>query len=787
MPNARWGPGVATAGNGKIYVIGGYNSAGLFAGTVEEYDPVTDTWAIRASMPTPRWNAGAAAATNGKVYVIGGQNSLTAGAGALNAVEEYDPATNTWVARASMPTARHSFGVVAASNGKIYVIGGYNSSGFLATVEEYDPATDSWSASPSVSVARAWTGAAEANNGKIYLIGGWNGNNIAVTEEGQCSVIPTPTPMPTATPTVTPAPSTTPTPTPNCGLASLPTVIARIPVGTRPVAVAVNPTTNRIYVTNEGSDNVSVIDGATNQVVATVTVGIGPFGVGVNPATNRIYVANRGSDNVSVIDGNTNQVVATVTVGTMPYGLAVNPITNRIYVGNNLGRSVSVIDGASNSVVGTISLGGDQPDQGLAVNPVTNRIYVGNHLGRNISVIDGNTNSVVATVGVDGAPTGIGVDPLTNRVYVALWDNYRLSVIDGVTNTSLGTIWVGSCPVGVGVNPACNRIYVGVWGYANVAVVDSTTNSLLGTVGTGNSYGLALNLTTNRIYVTGKDYNVLSVLAYDLTLADTVPPVTVSTVIGTIGDNGWYRSDAQVTLTATDNPGGSGVKEIRYQVGGPCPVSETIVTGNTASLSINCEGTSTITYWAVDNAGSVEDQKTQTVRIDKGLPDVTASALTPPNANGWYNSPVTVGFICSDDGSGVASCPRSITLSSEGAGQSATGTAMDNAGNFSTATVGGINIDLTAPSISGAPISSPNSYGWYNLDVTVHFSASDALSGLASISPDFLLSAEGASLSATGAALDLAGNRASVTVAGINIDKTAPTISATLSPPPNAK
>ena len=44
-------------------------------------------------------------------------------------------------------------------------------------------------------------------------------------------------------------------------------VIATIPVGTVPVGVGVNSTTNRIYVANNGSDTVSVIDGATNAVV----------------------------------------------------------------------------------------------------------------------------------------------------------------------------------------------------------------------------------------------------------------------------------------------------------------------------------------------------------------------------------------------------------------------------------------------------------------------------------------------------------------------------------------
>jgi YVTN family beta-propeller protein len=82
---------------------------------------------------------------------------------------------------------------------------------------------------------------------------------------------------------------------------------------------------NRIYVANFNSNDVSVIDGATNAVIATIPVGGNPAGVDVNPLTDRIYVANRASDNVSVIDGVTNTVIATVPVGARPFAVGVNP------------------------------------------------------------------------------------------------------------------------------------------------------------------------------------------------------------------------------------------------------------------------------------------------------------------------------------------------------------------------------------------------------------------------------------------------------------------------------
>ena len=83
--------------------------------------------------------------------------------------------------------------------------------------------------------------------------------------------------------------------------------------GQDPVAVTVNPTTNRVYVINNKSDNVSVIDGNTNQITNTITVGDSPSKVGINPITNRIYVAN--SDNISIINGETNQVIDTIIIG----------------------------------------------------------------------------------------------------------------------------------------------------------------------------------------------------------------------------------------------------------------------------------------------------------------------------------------------------------------------------------------------------------------------------------------------------------------------------------------
>jgi N-acetylneuraminic acid mutarotase len=175
MPTARSALAVGVV-EGKIYVIGGLTTRGAAPlGTVEAYDPVTDTWEPKSAMPTPRGAAGASV-VNGKIFVIGGSLQPPSGP-ALSVVETYDPQTDTWAQRPSMPTARAGLGCVAVQ-GRIYAIGGQNGSMILATVEEYDPATDTWatwadmwSTDPAIPTRR-WALSASEVNGRIYAIGG---------------------------------------------------------------------------------------------------------------------------------------------------------------------------------------------------------------------------------------------------------------------------------------------------------------------------------------------------------------------------------------------------------------------------------------------------------------------------------------------------------------------------------------------------------------------------------------------------------------------------------------
>ena len=112
------------AANGKMYVVGGF--AGGKMGLVHEYDPATDKWATKKTMPTPVHHQ-AMAEFHGKIYVFGGYTSVAgAGGGGWAPVDnawEYDPVADSWKALAPLPSKRGS-AIAAEVGGKIYVIGG---------------------------------------------------------------------------------------------------------------------------------------------------------------------------------------------------------------------------------------------------------------------------------------------------------------------------------------------------------------------------------------------------------------------------------------------------------------------------------------------------------------------------------------------------------------------------------------------------------------------------------------------------------------------------------------
>lgn len=206
-------------------------------------------------------------------------------------------------------------------------------------------------------------------------------------------------------------------------------------------------------------------------------------------------------------------------------------------------------------------------------------------------------------------------------------------------------------------------------------------------------------------------------------------------------------------------------------------------TFTSAGITLGTGATQLIHVVATDAAGN-SSTVTLTINIDRTPPTITGAINPPPNAAGWNNTAVTVTFTCADADSGIATCPAPVQLATEGANQQVTGTAVDKAGNVAQATVT-VNIDKTPPLITGTPAPAPNAAGWNITDVTITYICSDSLSGVLQCLPVRTVSTEGKAQQITATVSDVAGNTATSTVV-LNIEKTAPSITASIAPPPNA-
>jgi hypothetical protein len=161
-------------------------------------------------------------------------------------------------------------------------------------------------------------------------------------------------------------------------------------------------------------------------------------------------------------------------------------------------------------------------------------------------------------------------------------------------------------------------------------------------------------------------------------------------------------------------------------------------------------------------------------------PVITVSLSPTPNAAGFRAPPVTAHFSCADTGSGIASCPADQTIATDGLNQTVTGTATDRAGRTASVTSDPFSISSAVPTITANVSPAPNAAGWNNTALTVHFTSSDSVSGIASCPAAQVVSTEGSNQVVSRTAVNNAGNVATATVL-INLDMTAPVV--TLSPP----
>ena len=221
--------------------------------------------------------------------------------------------------------------------------------------------------------------------------------------------------------------------------------------------------------------------------------------------------------------------------------------------------------------------------------------------------------------------------------------------------------------------------------------------------------------------------------------------------------SGWYQTAVTVQFVIVPLP------ENSVTPGAECgPYTQS---SDTTGVTRNCVVIFT------DAVGSTTSSASATVKKDSTPPVISGISARGPDANGWYNHPLSIGVNASDATSGIASCNSIDYSGPDTAGGSFSGTCTDNAGNSASGGSFTFKYDATPPAVSLSLSRGPDSGSWYNHPVDFQATGSDNLSGIASCSSGTVGGGGSASASCT----DNAGNVGGAGV-GVNYDAGAPSI-----------
>ena len=281
--------------------------------------------------------------------------------------------------------------------------------------------------------------------------------------------------------------------------ATTPSELASLPVGFLPFDIVMTPDGNRVYVSSTDiQGNVTVIDIPSQTVVATISSGgARGYGLAITPDGTKVYVANRDSNNVGVIDVATNTLITTIPVGSTPIDVTAGLDNSKIYVANSGSNSVSVIDTATNTVQATVTSSMNQPMY-MATNPVNGDVYVMNSGSNQLVRVVGTTvtgSSVSITNGsrINPSPDG------TTLFVMQVPSSTTISVVDVASWQVTNTYSVGFLSFSATFSPAGDVAYVPESFYGNqVSLLNTSTGAMI----TGSGYPLTL---------TGHDPSIVSV------------------------------------------------------------------------------------------------------------------------------------------------------------------------------------------------------------------------------------------------------------------------------------
>ncbi|HYE26656.1 MAG TPA: hypothetical protein VEA61_00240 [Allosphingosinicella sp.] len=281
-----------------------------------------------------------------------------------------------------------------------------------------------------------------------------------------------------------------------------------------PTTEAPAPDSARVYVTNEFSGDLSIIDPEARRVVGRVALGKRPRGIVPSPDGRLLYIALSGSpvagpgvdestlppadkaaDGIAVFDVASGRVLRVLRGISDPETVAVSPDGTRLYVASEDTGQLVIIDAQRGGRIAALPVGGES--EGVAVSPDGSLVYATSEEDSTVAVIDTARNVVRARVGVGLRPRNALFAPGGARAFVPGENDSSVTAIDVALDRPTGTTRIEGeniRPMGIAMTPDGSHLFVTTGRGRELVRLDTATLRVTGRVAVGQRpWGVALS------------------------------------------------------------------------------------------------------------------------------------------------------------------------------------------------------------------------------------------------------------------------------------------------------
>ncbi len=301
------------------------------------------------------------------------------------------------------------------------------------------------------------------------------------------------------------------------------------------VARAASPAPHTLYVSNERSGEISVIDGASRTVVQTFPIGKRPRGIGVARDGSHLYVALSGSprlgpgvdperarttkpdkdaDGVAVVALPSLRILRKLSVGSDPEQFALSHDGTTVFVSNEDEAAASSWEIATGRNVFRTTV--SEEPEGVALHPTRDEVYVTCEEKGEVYVLAAQTGATLAHFPVRGRPRNVAFLPDGSRAYVPSEGFAEVTVIDCATRRPLRAVTIenpAALPMGAVVSPDGRELFVSTGRGNTIAVIDTTTDRVVASIAVGQRpWGIALSPDGAFLYSANGGSNDVSVI-----------------------------------------------------------------------------------------------------------------------------------------------------------------------------------------------------------------------------------------------------------------------------------